>query len=76
MTTRPSWTQPLCDPCWADDYGIVNDDGDVVGLSRLPVRLVDPDPQTCCRCGRSTSGGIYVRVDPKTVSFPRVETDE
>jgi N6-adenosine-specific RNA methylase IME4 len=37
---------------------------------RTPVRLRDPEDEVCCHCGRMTLSGIYVRVDPATVSNP------
>lgn len=63
-TGQPSWTQPLCPPCWNE---------------RNPDRTVNPldlayggETETCCDCGQDTSCGIYVRVDPATVEHPRI----
>lgn len=50
-----SWTQPLCDACWAKE-----------NPGRAPVRCTG-DPafrETCCECGQPTDG-IYVRRDPR-----------
>lgn len=58
-TRRPSWTQPICDPCWISRHP-----------ARPSTRLLSPDAETCAFCGRQTTSGIYVRVDPKTVPFP------
>lgn len=55
-----SWTQPLCRACW-----------DLAYPGRRPTRVIDSDLETCCVCGQPTSAGIYVRVDPATVAFPR-----
>lgn len=68
-----NWTQPVCDPCWAAEYGVFDTDGHLIGLSREPARRVDPDELVCCRCGRPTRSGILVRVDPTTVPFPRAD---
>lgn len=50
----------MCDPCWARE-----------GPDREPVRRIDPDLERCAWCGQSTRSGIYVRVDPDTVPYPR-----
>ena len=47
------WTHAICERCWAD-----RQDG------REPVRLEDPDTETCCFCGEATMSGIYLRADP------------
>lgn len=54
------WTHAICDDCWprwckkrAREVG-------------EPARiLVAPQLETCCYCGHWTTGGIYVRDDPK-----------
>jgi len=59
-----TWTQPLCVPCWS---------------IRNPERIVDQakfqqgDTERCCDCGEQTWSGIYTRIDPNTVPFPREE---
>ena len=55
---RYSWTQPVCAPCYAVEYG------------REPSRLKVPEAETCVMCGESTSSGIYIRIDPKTAPHP------
>ena len=60
-----TWTQPLCGECWsAIDR-------------REPVRIKDEyaETETCCMCGHQTRSGIYRRMNPKTVRFPRVEEE-
>lgn len=57
-----SWTQPICNPC----FGQMHPD-------RTPVRVKDDDLMYCCMCGRGTGAGIYIRIDPRTVQFPRTE---
>lgn len=34
---------------------------------RLPYRLIEPDEETCCYCGKPTRSGIYAREDPAAV---------
>jgi hypothetical protein len=60
--TRLSFTQPACDGCWSGRYP-----------GRQPVRLKEPETETCCFCGAQTQAGIYVRVDPATVPSPTIE---
>lgn len=57
-----SWTQPVCDECWAKE----NPD-------RVPVRLIHPERERCCMCGKATTSGIYVRKHPATVPYPTEE---
>jgi hypothetical protein len=54
-----NWTQPVCTTCWDDEHPF-----------RHPVRIANPDTETCCYCGTPTTSGIYVRVDPDTVPHP------
>jgi len=58
---EPGWTQPICADCFQETYG-----GE-------PVRVSSPHPECCCLCGDDTSDGIYIRIDPRTVAFPRSE---
>jgi len=37
--------------------------------------VVDADPEVCCACGTLTVEGVFVRVDPTKVPFPREERD-
>lgn len=57
-----SYTQPVCDPCFTQLQPGTN-----------PVRLVNPDSVMCCMCGLITGAGIFVRIDPRTVRYPRAE---
>lgn len=57
--TRYSWTQPICEACWRDREP-----------GREPMTLQQPEVEECCLCGSETASGIYIRVDPATVSFP------
>lgn len=59
-----SWTQSICRSCFGER-----------NPGRRPVRIIDPDTETCCDCGQSTDGGIYIRADPATVAHPRIEVD-
>jgi len=60
-----SWTQPLCEDCWDERY-----------LSRVSVRDVDGPAETCCLCGHATTSGIFIRIDPASVPFPRTEASD
>lgn len=57
-----SWTQPICAACYAKR-----------APGRAPVRVSEDyaDAEVCCDCGQETHEGIYLRVDPATVKFPR-----
>lgn len=64
-----TWTQPLCDACW-----------ETARPGHAPTRVFDdtmtaPISETCCRCGQPTEG-IYVRIDPSTVPYPREEPSD
>jgi hypothetical protein len=63
MEELMSWTQPVCVPCWDRDNPDrpAPDRGDVGALEQ------------CCKCGTMTRSGIYIRIDPATVSYPRRE---
>jgi hypothetical protein len=60
-----SWTQAICANCW-----------NARNPERQAVRVLSGPSETCCHCGAATSDGIYVRQDPKTVQFPRKDSDE
>lgn len=57
-----NWTQAICGAC----YGV-----------RFPgrgaVALKEGMEEKCCDCGAPTKDGIYFRVDPRTVKFPKQE---
>ena len=57
-----TWTQPVCEDCWYSLYP-----------EREPTRLRQAEIETCCKCGIQTWSGIYIRIDPKTVPYPRNE---
>ena len=62
---KPSWNQPICDVCWVQREG-----------DRVATRLTIPDEETCAICGRQTMSGIYQRINPEEVPFPRMEPVE
>lgn len=57
-----NWTQPVCDACYI-----------MVLPGPKPHRLVDAQDETCCYCGKVTSSGIYMRVNPAHVPHPTLE---
>lgn len=64
-----SWTQPICAARWNQTYAvpgsrIVDVATDVTGPGEV---------ERCCHCGQETRCGIYIRVDPTSVPFPREE---
>lgn len=60
-----TWTQPVCDECFTAERP-----------GRRPVRLREPDLERCCLCGAATRSGIYMRLDPNVVPYPRRENDD
>jgi hypothetical protein len=56
-----TWTQPFCEDCW-----------NRANPGRQPVKLNDPEVETCCICGVMTTSGIYQRINPKEVEHPKV----
>lgn len=56
---RYSWMQPICDDCC-----------DEREPDRLPIALRDAPTERCVDCGRLTSIGVYIRVDPKAAKYP------
>lgn len=61
MTTRLSWTQPICETCWPEWFPFEKGE---------PTRLLRPEKERCSFCGEDTTSGIYVRFDPLGVRFP------
>jgi hypothetical protein len=59
-----TWTQPHCAGCFEHEYP-----------GRRPARVTGADVETCCRCGKTNRDGIYARVDPSTVPFPKEGDD-
>lgn len=67
---RPySWTQPQCERCWALAHGGEH------GPWREPTRVRGHAAEQCAFCGFPTWVGIFVRVDPRSVSYPRPDED-
>jgi hypothetical protein len=63
-----SWSQPICDLCWMDRYPPT-----LGGLQREPVRITgeERDREQCADCGMPTTSGIYIRVNPMEVRYPK-----
>lgn len=59
------WNHPQCDRCWGKEQG----------GHRVPVRLRDPDAETCCTCGEETKSGIYTRRAPGSLAHCPDDTD-
>ena len=62
------WTHPTCEPCFVKRYP-----------DRQPVRLRDPELETCCHCGETTQSGIYTRADPESLrcrGYHHLDEDE
>jgi hypothetical protein len=61
---KASWTQPVCENRFFELTGY-----------RIAHRLKIPKEEwePCCFCGTPTN--IYIRIDPKTVPFPRMEPE-
>ena len=57
-----SWTQPCCTNCWFLDHP-----------DRFPVRIKDPEVETCVHCNRMTLSGIFVRINPNKAPYPTRE---
>ena len=55
---KVSWTAPVCDDCWEQEYG-----------DREPVRVVPPDAKVCSNCGIATRSGIFRRIAPDEQLF-------
>jgi hypothetical protein len=72
---RLSWNQPRCESCWFEVEG--DWDGDHLLAVRRPVRRPGPTViEQCAWCGRPTFIGIFVRADPASVPFPRLQREE
>lgn len=81
--TTFGWNQPVCTDCWVRDpenQQPVEDDPEST-LIRVPIRVnfsESEDPgdawgeslEICCKCGRTTTSGIYIRVNPLEVPYP------
>ncbi len=69
-----TWTHNQCEACWISAHAILDDAGQVTGVTRLPTRVKTEDGYIgdltgCCFCGGLTISGIHVRADPATVEF-------
>lgn len=62
-----TWTQPVCDDCWPRTE-----------LPPNPVRIRHEyrDEETCCLCGKLTRSGLYARLDPSKVAYPRSDEND
>lgn len=52
------WTHPICEEDFQIETGQYPD---------TAARVVDPEVEICCFCGRATNSGIYIRQDPNTL---------
>lgn len=52
------WTHPMCDECWVTTQE----------RGAIPYRMSEPEQETCCWCGRTTSSGIYRRADSRLLA--------
>lgn len=55
------WNHCLCHDCWVELRG-----------DRVPVRVTGVPDEGCCRCGKPTNSGIYIRDTP--MKFEHCET--
>ena len=62
-----SWTQAFCRKDWEKLRPGVEPHVISEGLREV---------EKCCACGKLTDDGIYYRVDPKLVNYPRRELSE
>ena len=62
-----SFTQAICGCCW-QAYALGRD-----GEITQPCVTRHPAKEICCTCGGNAAEGIYIRVDPAQVLFPREE---
>lgn len=83
----PRWSDELLvDPAglhtllgrWVAENSVPDDAGGA--LIRQPVRANIGAEwmdllEWCCKCGRATTSGIYIRVDPATVRYPTPEEE-
>jgi hypothetical protein len=64
-----NWTHPQCEACWVQAESVLTDDGFLI--VRRPHRVIEPEIEACCYCGRPTIWGIYRRDDPAGLSHCR-----
>lgn len=76
---RLTWNQPVCEACWIANEGDWETCAEGVRLTAVRVPVIVPAERSleqCCFCGAPTIAGIFQRIDPATVRFPRVEGGE
>lgn len=54
-----AWTHNICPTCWNARNPL---------RAAVLVELTGADFEVCCFCGRTTTSGIYLRHDPKTLA--------
>lgn len=59
-----SWTQPVCRACF-----------DRMRPDQEPARVKNNGWMVCCTCGERTDEGIFMRLNPDEVPYPRVTED-
>lgn len=59
------WTAAICTDCWVR----ANPD-------RQPTRLKEPYVERCHNCGRFTTSGIYIRLNPAEQNYPTHREDD
>jgi hypothetical protein len=57
-----NFTQPVCAQCYHKWSG-----------GRTPIKMIGMPTEKCALCGEETREGIYVRLEPKGINFPRYE---
>lgn len=62
-----TWNHRICERCWFDGPGKLNDEPREQLHGRQPVRVVDYPPGLCCYCGGITILGIFTRAKPTDV---------
>lgn len=70
------WTQAICERDWIA-RNAEWDGGKLVSIRRATT-IRDPESpvEQCCYCGEPTIWGAFIREDPATVPFPRIEVPE
>jgi hypothetical protein len=74
------FTQPVCTDCWlAENTVRLPETGEAMFKAPTVLKMDEmewPDRlEMCCKCGRCTTSGIFIRVDPSTVLYPKVKDD-
>jgi hypothetical protein len=61
-----TWTSPVCDLCWIQRYA-----------ERDPIKIKEQfrSHEVCVFCGDVHRSGIYERIDPRTVPYPKLEDE-